>query len=214
MKPLGRQRLPTALKVIFPGLILIWTIVTWEARGPENFLWFCDVANFAVVFAILTESPLILSSQAVSVLLVQILWMIDVLGRALLGIHLIGGTEYMFDQSTAPGLRLVSLFHVIVPGVLIWGMSRLGYDRRGWLLQTGVAWVLLPVSFWCTDPIRDINWVHGPFGEAQTLVAPPVYLAVLMIAYPVVVYLPTHLVLRRLFREPLKPRPSSPARGT
>ena len=201
-KPPGTQRLPLTLKILFPGLVVLWAIVYWNTHGPQNFLWFCDLANLVIAYGVVIESPLILSSQAVSVLLVQALWMIDVLGRSLAGIHLIGGTEYMFNPAIPLPLRLLSLYHVVVPVVLVWVMLRLGYDRRGWLLQTGVAWVVLPLSLWLTEPARDINWVHGLFGRPQSLVAPPIYFAALMIGYPVVLYFPTHLVLRRLFPEP------------
>jgi hypothetical protein len=197
--------------MVFVGLVVPWAIVYWRAYGLANFLWFCDLGNFLIALALLTKSSLILSSQAVSVLLVQILWAVDVSGRALFGAHPIGGTEYMFDPSTPLPLRLLSLFHVVVPGFLVWGMLRLGYDRRGWLLQTAIAWGVLPICFWVTDPARNINWVYGPLGQPQIRVEPAVYLVALMIAYPALVYLPSHLVLRRLFRDPSEIRAATPS---
>jgi hypothetical protein len=193
------RRIPIWLKCAVTALVMLWAGVYWRAHGPQNFLWFCDLANFAIVIALWLESPLLLSSQAVSVLLVQILWVADVAGRALLGSHPIGGTEYMFDPAVPLYLRLASCFHVVVPPLLVWGLWRLGYDRRAWLVQSGVAWVVLPLSFWLTPPTRNINWVFGPFGRPQELIEPELYLAALMLAYPLVLYLPTHLVLRRLF---------------
>jgi hypothetical protein len=206
----GRQmHIPLWLKWSFTGLLGIWVIVYWRGLGPQNFLWFCDLANFLVGIALWLEKPLLLSSQAVSVLLVQGLWVVDVLGRAITGSHPIGGTEYMFDDSLPLGLRLFSLFHVIVPGLVIWAVWRLGYDRRGWILQTAIAWAVLPICFLFTSPVHNINWVWGPFGKPQLLVEPALYLFALMIAYPVVLYFPTHLFLQRLFPAVRSLRPDS-----
>ncbi len=193
------RRIPTWLKCAVTVLVLLWAGVYWRAHGPQNFLWFCDLANFLIAIALWLESPLLMSSQALSVLLVQILWTFDVAGRALLGSHPIGGTEYMFDSAIPLPLRLASCFHVAVPPLVVWGLWRLGYDGRAWLLQSAIAWVVLPLSYALTTPSRNINWVFAPFGRPQTLVEPELYLVALMLVYPLLVYLPTHLVLRRLF---------------
>ena len=55
--------LATTPKVAFGVAVVPWAILYWRAHGPENFLWFCDLANFLVAFALLTESSLLLSSQ-------------------------------------------------------------------------------------------------------------------------------------------------------
>jgi hypothetical protein len=93
-----------------------------------------------------------------------------------------------------------------VPVLLVWGVARLGYDRRGWKLQTGIAWIVLPICFFFADPARNLNWLHQPFGIPQTLMPPLAYLLFCMLAYPLVLYLPTHGALaawqRRLRRVP------------
>ena len=58
----------------------------------------------------------------------------------------------MFDAAEPLWLRLLSLFHVVVPVLLPWAIRRLGYDPRGWKLQTAIAWVVLPVTYLSTDP--------------------------------------------------------------
>ena len=188
------------VKIGFTCFLILWATGTWRGHGPGNFLWFCDIANFLIALSLWLESPLLLSSQAVSVLIVQIVWLADVVTRALSGSHLVGGTEYMFDAAIPFSVRVTSLFHLLVPPLLIWGIARLGYDRRGWLLQTAIAWVVVPVTYVVTDPARNINWVWGPFGrDSQGLVAPELYLIALMFAYPLLLYIPTHALLVRLF---------------
>ena len=77
--------------------------------------------------------------------------------------------------------------------------DRGGYDRRAWVAQTLVCLVVLPVTYAVTDPADNINWVFGPGSKPQQRMPPLVYLGLLMIAFPLVVYLPTHWVLLKLF---------------
>ncbi len=194
------RRIPLSAKLIYTAWMAVWIPVYWMHAGPTNFLWLCDVANFLIALALWLESPLLISAQAVGVLFVQIVWCGDYFGRLLLGRHPIGGTEYMFDEAKPLYLRLFSLFHVAMPPLLLWAVQRLGYDRRGWLLQTAITWVLLPATWLLVAPDRNINWVWKPFGKPQELLSPPLYLLALCLLYPLLLYLPTHLVLRRWMR--------------
>ena len=194
------RRIPLAVKLIYTAWMAVWIPVYWVHSGPENFLWLCDVANILVAAALWLESPLLLSAQAVGVLFVQILWCGDWFSRLILGFHPIGGTEYMFDAAKPLYLRLFSLFHVAMPPLLLWAVKRLGYDRRGWLLQTAITFVLLPATWLIAPPDRNINWVWKPFGKPQELLSPPMYLLALCFLYPLLLYIPTHLVLGRWWR--------------
>jgi hypothetical protein len=59
--------------------------------------------------------------------------------------------------------------------------------------------VILPVTYWVTDAEANVNWVRGPGAKPQTRLRPLLYLALVMVFFPVVVYLPTHLALLALF---------------
>ena len=58
---------------------------------------------------------------------------------------------------------------------------------------------VLPPTFVLVDPGMNVNWVHGHGSEAGQWMPPLVRLGLLMIGYPVLLYLPTHLLLRELF---------------
>jgi hypothetical protein len=201
-----QSRIPLWLKVSWTLWILVWAPIYLWHYGPRNFLWYCDLGNFLILIGLWTESALILSWQACSVLVVQILFTMDLLGRALFGFHPIGGTAYMFNDdgsNLSMGLRVLSLFHVITPPVLLWGLSRLRYDRRGLYCQIATNLVVLPVCWAGWDEKVNLNWVWGPFDHPQTVVHPPwLYLIVCLAAYPAVLSLPAHLALSRLFRRP------------
>lgn len=192
------SRIPLWLKIGWTLWVVVWAACYWRGYGPQNYLWFCNIANFSIAAGLWLESRLVFSWQAVSVALVQMLWSVDLAGRLITGVHLIGGSEYMFRESIPLGLRLLSLYHFAEPPLLFWAIRRLGYDRRGWLCQCATAWVILPVSY-LFGPTLDINWVWGPFDKAQTLMPPLAYLAVCLAAYPLLLYLPSHLALARVF---------------
>ena len=190
-------RIPGWLKVGFSAWVALWVPFYWWWYGPQNFLWFCDIGNFVLCVALWRESRLLFSWQAVSLLIVQSAWTVDLAGRLLLGVHPIGGSEYLFDEAIPLVVRLLSLFHGVTPFLMIWAIRKLGYDRRGFALQTLTAWVVLPVCWLAFGPELDLNWVWGPFDRPQEVVAPAVYLGACMVGYPIALYLPTHLLLSR-----------------
>ncbi len=195
LDPTPHHVLPRWLKLGYTAWFLFWVPIYWIDNGPANFLWLCDVANFLLLAAIWLESTLLFSAQAVSVLLIQFAWVIDVGTRIIAGFHPIGGTEYMFESARPLLSRLLSLFHLFVPILLLYAIWRLGYDRRGWRLQTLICWLILPLSFWAGDPSENLNFLWSPFGIEQVWLPPLVFLGVGMIVYPLLIYLPTHALL-------------------
>ena len=177
--------------------LAVWAPLYWRHYGPQNFLWFCDLANIAIGAALWLESPLLFSTQALSVLVVQTLFTVDFLGRLVGGVHLVGGTEYLFDPSSPLHMRALSLFHVATPPLLVWALARLGYDRRALALQTALAWLVLPVSFLAFGPELDLNWVWGPWDRPQRWMSPWAWFACCFAGFPLLLYLPTHLLLSR-----------------
>ena len=119
-------RSPLWLKLLVTGWLVVWAPIYWAAYGPQNFLWFCDLANFLIAAALWLESPVLLSSQAVSVLAVQIIWTSDVGTRLLLGFHPIGGTEFMFDPAKAAVAAPVIALSHRYPGAPHLGSARDG----------------------------------------------------------------------------------------
>jgi len=193
-----RGRLPLGWKIGFSLFMLAWVPVVLASRGWQNLLWLCDFGNFLVLVGLWRESRLLLSSQLVATLVVGIAWGLDLAGGLLLGIHPFQATVYMFEPALPLALRLSSLFHLAVPVLLFLALRRLGHDARGWRLQTAICWLVLPAGFWLTDPERNINWVFAPFGIPQSWLPGEVYLALCMLAYPLLLYLPAELALRRL----------------
>jgi len=196
------EQIPTWGKLLYTLFLGVLVPAYWVHWGPKNFLWFSDIALLTTAVAMWLESPLLASMMTLAIALPELAWNADFFGRLLTGRQLFGLSKYMFDSGKPLYLRALSLFHVVLPVVLIWMLSRLGYDRYAWAFQTLVALIVLPVTYGVTDPADNINWVYGPGSRPQTRIPPLAYLATVMVFFPLVVYLPTHLLLRRLFGTP------------
>lgn len=193
------RRIPLWIKVAYTAWLVVWIPTYWREYGFLNFLWFCDIANFVLAAALWTESPLLLSWQTVSVLLVQILWVVDFILHVTTGFGPYA-TGYMFDGSISLLARGLSFFHLVMPVLLLWGVRRLGHDRRAFWAQTITAQVVLPLTWLVTQEGywkgKNLNWVWGPFDKEQHWMPPVAFLLLTMVGYPLILYLPTHLFLR------------------
>jgi len=167
--------------------------------GPANFLWFSDIALVVTGIALWYESRLLASMMAVGVLLPELLWNVSFFSRLLAGVRVSGLADYMFDPAIPRWIRALSLFHIPMPIVLLWMVHTFGYDPRALPSQTALAWVVFAVTYAVTDPRENINWVFGPGGRPQQRLSPRLYLALVLIVFPLIVYVPTHFLLRALF---------------
>jgi hypothetical protein len=206
----ARPTIPLAVKLLYTAFVCVLVPYYWVTYTPWNFLYFCDVALLMVLVALWREDSLLASIPAVGITVPQLLWVLDFLA----GGRIIGMTAYMFDPKYSLFVRGLSLFHGWLPFFALWLVWRLGYDRRAFLVQTLLTWVLVLVCYGLAPAppapegstiAVNVNYVHGLSSEApQAWMPPRLWLALLMIGLPSCVYLPTHLVLLRAFprREP------------
>lgn len=187
------------VKIAYTALVAVIVPVYWRYYGWRNFLWFSDIALFTTGVALWLESSVLVSMMAVAVLLPEVLWTVSFVTRLLFGVRATDLAGYMFDPRKPFFLRALSLFHLVLPIVMLWMLQRLGYDPRALVMQTALAWIVLPLTYAVLRPgDENVNWVRG-FGKPQQRIAPGRYLALLMLAFPVCIYIPTHWALKILF---------------
>ena len=194
--------IPIWVKIAVTLFICVLIPVNWRQYGPANFLWFSDIALFLTGVSLWWENRLLASMAALAVLLPELAWNLDFFFRLLTGKPGIGLSNYMFDSSIPLAIRSVSLFHVWLPILLIWMLHRIGYDHRAWYWQTLLAVVVLPLSYLCGGSKMNVNWVYGWGEKSQTIVPSQVFLLFVMLAFPILVYAPTQLLLRKFFVGP------------
>jgi len=202
-----KPKIPMAVKLLYTAFMAVLVPVYWQSYGPMNFLYFCDVALFFALAAVWTEKPLLAAMPAVGIVLPQMLWCADFIGSAI-GLPITGMTNYMFDEKLSLFKRGLSLFHFWLPFFLIYLVWKLGYDRRAFKAWTLLAWALLIICYFISpappsvDPNLpvNINYVYGWNDSGpQTLMARPLWLLTLLVALPILLFLPAHLALKWLF---------------
>ena len=193
--------IPLGLKVIYTLFVCALVPIYWRQYGPANFLWFSDIASLVLVAALWLENALLVSMMAISVVFFEGLWNIDFFFRLATGKSFIGLSAYMFDPKIPSFIRSLSCFHIILPVLLLWLVHRLGYDHRAFVWQTIVALVVLPLSYLVSDPQENVNWVYGFGQNPQRILPAPLFVILLMLLFPLVVYLPTHLLFTTIVRE-------------
>src|SRR5437667_4486278 len=140
-------RVPTWVKLAYSAFVVLLVPFYWVTYSPWNFLYFCDLALLITGVAIWIESSLLVSMQAVAITAPQMLWVLDLLCRLLLGVHVTGVTAYMLDSSIPLFLRGLSLFHGWLPFFLLWLLSRVGYDGRALVVQSVVSIIVVLISY-------------------------------------------------------------------
>ncbi|MGQ0578463.1 MAG: membrane-associated protein [Betaproteobacteria bacterium] len=191
--------IPLWIKLAYTLLVVVTVAVYAVKWGPGNFLWFSDIALIGTVPALWLESGLLASMMTLAILLPEILWNLSFFVQLATRRRVSGLTDYMFDRSKPLYLRALSLFHVFLPVLLVWMISRLGYESRALAAQTILAWVVLPLSYSLTKPEENVNWVHGFNNRLLRGIHPIAYLGLLMVGFPVLIYLPTHFLLMTMF---------------
>ena len=188
-------RIPLWLKLAWTAWILVWAPLYWKHYGAQNFLYFCDLGNLLITLGLWPESRLILSWQAVGLLVFQTLYAVDLIAAYAFGFHPIGGTEYMFDPAIPLRVRLFGLYHLVVPFLLLWAVRRLGYDPNALKYQIITTCIVVPINFFWR-PECNVNFARG-IGHEQHLMPGWLYLLGYLVIVPLVVYWPTHWALLR-----------------
>lgn len=185
------------LKVPYTVFVVILVITYWRQYGPQNFLWGCDIALFCGLLALWKEWSLPASMGILVTLIPDFIWNLDLLLR-LFGVDMLGvnATAYMFNPVTPLFVRLLSLFHLFLAPVLLWVIYRHGYDSRALLWQSVLTVIILPLSYLVSDPVRNINWVHGFGSLTLPWSTGVVHLILLMMFVTVFFYVPTHLLMK------------------
>lgn len=199
-RPTIKALIPLGLKIAYTVFVCALVPIYWRQYGPANFLWFSDIALLVLVPALWLENELLVSMMAIAVVFFEALWNVDFFVRLLTGKSLISLSAYMFDPTISLFIRSLSCFHIVLPLLLLWMLHRLGYDQRALLWETVLALLVLPMSYLVSNPQENVNWVYGLGQKPQMILPGPLFVILLMLLFPLVVYLPTHLLFARIFR--------------
>lgn len=198
---MAQNKIPLTLKASFIAFLAMLIPVYWVHYGPSNFLWYSDIILGLSFLAVMSESRFIASMGAVGGIFLESYWSVNFLSQLLFNYRITSLTDYMFDSSLPLWLRLISLFHVALPPLLIWLVVRLGYHRKAWMAQIVLAWVVLFTTWFLTEPSKNINWVFSYKEIEWATLSPALYLVLEGLLFAVIITL-TNQILDpyRLFR--------------
>lgn len=173
--------IPRGARWAYLVFVLMLVPVYAAVHGWFNFLWFSNVALLGGLVAAWLESRRIASMMAVAVVLLELGWVLDfLLSMVIWGWAPLGIVHYMFDPEVPLFVRLLSLYHLPLPFVLIALVWRLGYDPLAWRYMLVLGGGILLLTYALADPDNNVNWVLGPTGQVQEWMHPLAWLGVVM----------------------------------
>lgn len=198
---------PLWIKIAAAAWVAAWIPTYTVYYGWTDFLHLSDVAIAITAIGLWTSSPLLLTSQAISTLVAETIWTVDVAWAEVSGRILIPGVGYMWDTKYPLWLRLMSFYHVLLPVLLLWAVWRVGYDRRSLKLQAGITAAALVAGRLWGGQKNNINFAFRDpfFGRAWG--PAPVHLFLMFAGAMLIGYLPTDWLLAKLFTRP-RPLPA------
>lgn len=193
-----RQRsIPLLLKLVYFTFMAVLIPTYWIHYGPANFLWISDVTLILAFLGVLFESKLFASMAAVGGFVLETFWTISFVLALFFNIHFTDIADYMFNSSLPLWLRLLSLFHLVLPLLVIWLVRRLGYYKKAVWIQIAVTCVVLTICWAFTKPSENINWV---FSYQSLQINPVLYLILESIGAACILYI-THVFLSKISRK-------------
>ncbi len=171
----------------------------WYYYGIRNFLWLSDIGLFLTIIALWLKSNLLMSMAAVGVLLLELFWCLDFFAKLIFNINISGLSDYMFDKKYPLLLRAISLFHITSPLIWIFYLAQYGYDTNAIYYFTILYWIALILTYRFTNPEENISWVFAPQANKWNI-KPITWVIILFIFLPLLVFLPTHYILKILFK--------------
>lgn len=131
--------IPWSVKVALAAWLVVWLPLRVASRPLPTMLAFCVFGSVILVIGICLEHRLLVSWQALALTIPQLVYIGNVVA---------GGAEtaYLFDQRVPIDVRALSYYHFVIPAICMYGVWRLGYDRRALPLQIVTAAVVLAFS--------------------------------------------------------------------
>jgi hypothetical protein len=183
--------------------LAIWAPTYGVFYGFGNFVHLCDVAVILTCVGLWRGSALLLSMQALTSIVIDLAWDLDLGWRLATGRHLLGGTEYMWEAKYPLWVRLLSLFHLVLPVVLLGALRRVGYDRRALAVQSVLALLVIAAAR-VVGPEANVNYAWSDPFFRRAWGPAPLHVLVIFAGLIAVVYLPAHALLSRMCSPPPK----------
>jgi hypothetical protein len=187
-------------KLLISSLVTIIIPTYTYHYGLLNFLWFSDIALFMILLALWLNSSLLMGMSLVLTFFMEACWSIDFFYQFITGNTLLDIASYMFDPSLAIYLRVLSLFHLLLPVIPIIYLRNWGYHSKTLPYTIALFWFTILVSYLLTPIHLNINWVHYPSIYNWQEISQATWLCMLLVLYPLLIMLPKDYIFRKIFK--------------
>ncbi len=186
-------------------LVFVWLAVYipsyYLAYGSQHFLQLCNVGVLISCLALMTKNSILISSQFLASAAIAVFWLADVLSFLFIGQHLHGGTQYLWDSSIFLPARILSVYHIVLPVILWREIKILGYDGRGFVVQTLITAIVFSVSCFIATPDNNLNYLYELPSITRFSSGVFVNAIVSWLLTIVVLLLPVHFLLSHCLRK-------------
>lgn len=186
-------------RILVVGWLLLYVPTYWQAYGAMHFLQLCNVGVLLACAGYFAQSGLLLSTQAIALPPIGLLWAADLVVKGVTGEFLHGGTAYLWNADVPLLARILSGYHIVLPALLLLSMCRRGYQRHALLWQAGISAVVMLLS-WGLAINQNLNfvasWPNGAVLFEQSLMHASASWIILLLCF----YLPTHVFWRTVLR--------------
>ncbi len=195
----SRSRRMLALRVAILAWLLAYLPTYANAYGHWHFLQLCNLSVLLSCIGFFFRSRVLLSAQALGAIGIGALWLTDVTLFLATGRYLHGGTAYLWDEHIPWLARVLSIYHALLPLLLIAAIRRLGHHPRAFALQATIAGAVFLGTWLFLRDVENLNymlaWPNGRVLFGHVWMHALATYALLC----TVVYAPTHLILRACF---------------
>lgn len=135
--------------------------IIFEDGDFEEVVWFCNVSAFCLTYGLLVrKTPLINAILAIAIP-TQFFWIgdfiLELFGKGM------GRTDWLFETSTLSLTVVLSvLLHGFTIPVSLWATLKLGFSEKAYAWMQPFCFIMLPVSYYFTNPIGNRNCVFYP----------------------------------------------------
>jgi hypothetical protein len=188
--------------MVVAALLTLFLVIVipiyWKTYGWQNFLWFSDVGLFITTAALWLQSPLLISIVALTILPVELLWNVDFLVQLVSSRQLTGLSSYMFDSKYSLFIRALSLFHCVLPVIIVIYLAQWGYTSTALPYSIFLACSVFLLTYFFTDPNDNINFVFAPQSLHWHRMPALAWLSILILTQLILIIV-MHAVLKAVF---------------
>lgn len=145
------------------GIINTWFGISRYGIGQGMYVWFCNLALFAVAYAIWRKNTSWLIAWLSFALLTQTFWIVDNIWRIITGKNLFGLVEFMYQPGYPLDEFLFSHYHYfIIPSILFALLFIKQKKSHAKIIALIQGMFIFGISYFLFPPEQNLNCIREP----------------------------------------------------